>query len=254
MDNGLLDQYLKRLRLPTMKRNYDRVAQEAKGNRVTHQEYLCCLAELEVQTREENARKERLSHAKFPVNKSLDQFKFEEIPGLDKNSILQLFQGGYLAAGENVVFIGNHGTGKTHLAIALGVAACNAGKRVRFCTVAELIHQLLEARDARQLLRMQQQLGRYDLLILDELGLTDCKQDGGTLLFQVISSRYEQCSTIITTNLEFKDWTSVFGTQQLTNALLDRLIHRCHIIQANGESYRFKESLRRKKSKGSDAA
>jgi DNA replication protein DnaC len=207
--------------------------------------------ELEVQSREENRRKERLTQARFPASKTLDQFKFDEIPGLEKNSVLQLFQGSYLAAGENVVFIGSHGTGKTHLAIALGIDACNAGKKVRFYTVGDLVHQLLEARDARHLVRMQQQLARYDLLILDELGLTDCKQDGGTLLFQVISGRYEQCSTIITTNLEFKDWTSVFGTQQLTNALLDRLVHRCHIVQANGESYRFKESLRRKRAKSS---
>ncbi|MES6473299.1 IS21-like element helper ATPase IstB, partial [Cutibacterium acnes] len=184
-----------------------------------------------IQTRDENRKKERLAQARFPSHKTLDQFRFEEIPTLNKQSVLQLFKGDYMDAGENVVLIGNHGTGKTHLAIALGVDACNAGKRVRFYTVGDLVHQLLEARDARQVLRLQQQLAKYDLLILDEFGLTDCKQDGGNLLFQVISSRYERCSTIITTNLEFKDWTNVFGTQQLTNALLDRLIHRCQIIQ-----------------------
>lgn len=247
MSIALLDDYLKRLKLPTIARNYDRVAKEAQSNKVTLQEYLCCLAELEVQTREENRKKERLSQAKFPSMKTLDQFKFEEIPNIDKNAVLQLFKGQYLASAENVVFIGNHGTGKTHLAIALGVDACHAGKKVRFYSVGELVHQLLEARDARQVFRMQQQLAKYDLLILDELGLTDCKQDGGNLLFQVISSRYERCSTIITTNLEFKDWTNVFGTQQLTNALLDRLVHRCQIVQANGESFRFKESIKRKR-------
>lgn len=254
MNSTLLDQYLKRLRLPTVAGNYERIAKEAASKKVTPQEYLCCLMELELQTREENTRKDRLLKAKFPGHKTIDQFKFDELPNLDKNAVLQLFQGNYLTAGENIVLIGNHGTGKTHLAIALGIEACNSGKRVRFYTVGELVHQLLEARDARQVLRMQQQLSRYDLLILDELGLTDCKQDGGNLLFQVISSRYERCSTIITTNLEFKEWTSVFGTQQLTNALLDRLVHRCHIVQANGESYRFKESLKRKKSKGNPSA
>jgi DNA replication protein DnaC len=243
----LLDQYLKRLRLPTVAKNYELVAKEAKVNRAGYEEYLCCLSEQEVQAREENTKKERLVRAKFPSMKTLDQFKFDEIPALDKNVVMQLFTGQYLEAAENVVFLGGHGTGKSHLAISLGVEACSAGKKVRFYSVGELVHQLLEARDARQVFRLQQQLARYDLLILDELGMTDCKQDGGNLLFQVISSRYERCSTIITTNLEFKDWTSIFGTQQLTNALLDRLVHRCQIVPMNGESYRFKESVRRKK-------
>lgn len=247
MTNALLDQYLKRLRLPTVARQYRKLAEEAVGNKVSHEEYLCCLVEQEVTAREEKCHRERIQRARFPATKTIDQFRFDEIPTLDKNLVLQLTKGDYLTAGENVVLLGGHGTGKTHLAIALGVEACNAGKRVRFYTVADLVHQLLEARDGRQVLRLQQQLSKYDLLILDELGMTDCKQDGATLLFQVISARYEGKSTIITTNLEFKDWTSVFGTQQLTNALLDRLIHRCHIVQANGDSYRFKESVKRKK-------
>lgn len=247
MSTVLLDQYLKRLRLPTVVKNYKLVAKEAEANRVTYEEYLCCLSEQEVQAREEKTRKDRLAKARFPSFKTFDQFKFEEIPALDKSLVMQLFTGQYLETAENAVFLGGHGTGKTHLAISLGVEACSAGKKVRFYSVGELVHQLLEARDARQVFRLQQQLARYDLLILDELGMTDCKQDGGNLLFQVISSRYERCSTIITTNLEFKDWTSVFGTQQLTNALLDRLVHRCQIVPMNGESYRFKESVRRKK-------
>jgi DNA replication protein DnaC len=247
MSTALLDHYLKRLRLPMIAKNYELVAKEAKTNRVTYEEYLCCLTEQEVQSREENTRKDRLAKAKFPQVKTLDQFKFEEIPSLDKSLIMQLFKGQYLEAAENVVLIGGHGMGKSHIAISLGIEACAAGKKVRFYTVAELVQQLLEARDARQVFRLQQQLARYDLLILDELGMTDCKQDGGNLLFQVISSRYERCSTIITTNLEFKDWTSIFGTQQLTNALLDRLVHRCQIVPMNGESYRFKESVKRRK-------
>jgi len=245
----LLDQYLKRLRLPTVARNYNLMAKEAEINRVAYEEYLCCLTEQEVQAREENTRKDRLVRARFPAIKTLDQFNFEEIPALDKNMVMQLFRGQYLESAENIVFLGGHGTGKSHLAISLGVEACAAGKRVRFYSVGDLVHQLLEARDARQVFRLQQQLAKYDLLILDELGMTDCKQDGGNLLFQVISSRYERCSTIITTNLEFKDWTSIFGTQQLTNALLDRLVHRCQIVPVNGESYRFKESVRRQKKK-----
>lgn len=249
MSNVLLDEYLKRLRLPTVAKHYERAAKEADANRVTYQEYLCSLLEQEIQTRDESRRKERLTRAKFPALKTLDNFKFEEVPSLDKKLVLQLFKGQYLQATENVVFIGPHGTGKTHLAIALGIQACYEGKHARFFTVAELVHQLLEARDERQVLRFQQQLARYDPLVLDELGMVDCKPDEANLLFQVISTRYERRSTIITTNLEFKDWTSVFCTQQLTSALLDRLIHRCQIVQINGESYRFKESVRRKKTK-----
>jgi DNA replication protein DnaC len=247
MSTILLDQYLKRLRLPTISKNYELVAKEAAPNRVSYEEYLCCLAEQEVQTRDANALKERLHHAKFPQIKTLAQFKFEEMPTLDKNLILPHFKGGYLAAAENLILMGGQGTGKTHMAIALGVEACNAGKRVRFYTVADLVHQLLEAKDARSVLKLQKSLLKLDLLILDELGMTDCKQDGGNLLFQVISARYELCSTIITTNLEFKGWNSIFGTQQLTNALLDRITHRCQIVPMNGESYRFKESLKRQK-------
>lgn len=229
------------------------MTEEASSNKVSFQEYLCSLLEQEVQHRDESRRKERLVRAKFPALKTIDAFKFEEVPELNKKQVLQLFRGQYLQLGENVVFIGPHGTGKSHLAVALGVQACHDGKSVKFFTVADLIHQLIEARDDRQVLKFQQQLSKYDVLILDELGMVDCKPDEANLLFQVITSRYERRSTIITTNLEFKDWTSVFCTQQLTSALLDRLIHRCQIVQIPGESFRFKESIRRKKGKESVA-
>ena len=250
MSNVLINDYLKRLRLPTITKNYERLADEAVANKASFQEYLCCLLEQEVQSRQERTKKQRIADAKFPALKTLDAFEFEEIPSLNKGLVLKLFKGNYLPEAENVVFVGGQGTGKTHLGIALGIQACHDGKRVRFFTTADLIHQLLEARDDKQLLRYQQQLLRYDLLILDELGLLDStktySQDGSNLLFQVISSRYERGSTIITTNLEFQEWNSVFGTQKLTAALLDRLTHRCHVVEANGESYRFKQSLRRK--------
>jgi DNA replication protein DnaC len=245
--NVLLSNYLKRLRLPTIAKSYERLADEAVMSKASYQEYLCCLLEQEVQARDETTRKERISQAKFPSIKTLDTFNFEEIPTLNKKLVLKLFSGQYLQAGENIVFIGGQGTGKTHLSIALGMQACCDGKRVRFITAAELTHQLIEARDEKQLLRYQQQLARCDLLIVDELGRIDGTQDGANLLFQVFGSRYERSSTIITTNLEFGDWSSVFITKNLTAAVLDRLNHRCHIVEANGESYRFKESLRRKK-------
>ena len=251
MTNPLIKDYLKRLRLSMMSKNYQELANEAATNKASFEDYLCCLLELEIQSREARSRKQRLAEAKFPVTKTMDQFKFEEIPNLDKNLVLKLFKGQYLLDLENIVFIGGQGTGKTHLAISLGIEACNNNKRVRYFSTADLIHQLLEARDEKQLLKFQEQLLKYELLILDELGLNDStraySEDGSRLLFQIISSRYERASTIITTNLEFDEWTSVFGTQKLTVALLDRITHRCHIINANGESFRFKESMRRKK-------
>lgn len=244
---GLLKNYLKRLRLPAISKAYERLAEEASSSKASYVDYLCCLLEVEVQARDENTKKERLLQAKFPSLKTLDTFNFDEIPNLNKKLVLKLFAGEYLQQGENVVFIGGQGTGKTHLSIALGVQACSQGKRVKFFTVADLTHQLIEAKDDKQLLKYQQQLAKYDLLILDELGRIEGTQDGANLLFQVLGSRYERTATIITTNLEFGDWSSVFMTKNLTAAVLDRLNHRCHVVEANGESYRFKESLRRKK-------
>jgi DNA replication protein DnaC len=245
--SSLLTDYLKRLKLPAAARNFERLAEEAISNKASYQDYLCCLLEQEVLARDENTRKDRIAQAKFPMQKTLDTFEFEEIPGLNKKLVLKLFSGQYLRAGENVVFIGGQGTGKTHLSIALGMQACSEGKRVRFFTVADLAHLLLEARDEKQLMKFQQQLSKYDLLILDELGRIEGSKDGASLLFGVLGSRYERSSTIITTNLDFGDWSSVFMTKNLTAAVLDRLNHRCHLVEANGESYRFKQSLRNKK-------
>ena len=245
--SGLLSNYLKRLRLPAISKAYERLAEEATSNKASFQDYLCCLLEQEVQARDESTKKTRISQAKFPSIKTLDSFDFEEIPTLNKKLVLKLFGGQYLHLGENIVFIGGQGTGKTHLSIALGMQACSEGKVVKFFTAADLAHQLIEARDEKQLLRFQQQLSKCDLLIMDELGRIDGTQDGANLLFQVLGSRYERSSTIITTNLDFGDWSTVFMTKNLTAAVLDRLNHRCHLVEANGESYRFKQSLRSKK-------
>jgi DNA replication protein DnaC len=251
--SGLLSNYFKRLRLPAIAKAYERLAEEASSSKASYEEYLCSLLEQEVQARDENTKKERISQAKFPALKTLDTYKFEEMPTLDKKLVLKLFGGQYLQMGENIVFIGGQGTGKTHLSIALGLQACSQGKSVRFFTAADLTHQLIEARDEKQLLRYQQQLAKCDLVIIDELGRIDGTPDGANLLFQVLGSRYERRSTIITTNLDFGDWSTVFITKTLTAAVLDRLNHRCHLVDANGESYRFKESLRSKKAAKSHA-
>jgi DNA replication protein DnaC len=247
MSKALLDQYLKRLKLSTVARNYERAAEEADSGNVSYEDYLCTLLEQEVESRDSSRRKERITRAKFPSLKTLETFKFEEVPALDKKCVLKLFKGQYVAEAESVIFIGPHGVGKTHLAIALGVQACQDGKTVRFFTAGELVHLLVEAKDELKVLKLQGDLSKTDVLIVDELGMADCNAEEAKLLFQVLNARYEKRATIITTNLEFADWTSVFCTKQLTSAVLDRLTHRCHIVAIEGESYRFKEGLRRNK-------
>lgn len=247
--NALLDSYLKRLRLATVARNYQRLAQDAATSKVGHIDFLASLLELEVTTRDQNAQQERLRKAGFPTIKMLDSFDFSALPHLNKSLVLELYRGSYFTNAFNIVLLGSIGTGKTHLATSFGVEACKMGKKVKFYTVASLATELIEAHDSRKLSSFKATLRKTDLLILDELGMVPFHQDAANLLFQVINDRYEQRSTIITTNLPFPDWTKLFGTQQLTAALLDRLTHRCHILEMNGDSYRFKESLGRQKKK-----
>ena len=245
----LLLSYLKRLRLPVMAQNYARLSEEAAANNQTYPDYLLALIEGEVLQREENTQKLRLSKARFPLMKTLDSFEFSAIPSLNKTLVLELSRGSYLEKRENVIFIGSYGTGKTHLAISLGVDACRQGKRVRFYTAAGLINDLLEAQAQFRIGKFETSLARYDLIILDELGFVPFSKEGAEALFTFCSGRYERGSMIITTNLDFIRWKEIFGDDALTGALLDRLTHRCHIIEMNGDSYRFKENLKRRKSK-----
>ena len=242
----LLESYLKRLRLPTIAQNYTRLAEEASVNNRTYADYLLALMEGEVVQREENTQKLRLSKARFPVMKTLDAFDFSAIPSLNKALVLELSRGSYIDKRENIIFIGSYGTGKTHLATSLGVNACREGKRVRFYTAAGLINELLEAQAQLRLGKLEAALARYDLIILDELGFVPFSKEGAEVLFTFCSGRYERGSVIITTNLDFVRWKEIFGDEALTGALLDRLTHRCHIIEMNGDSYRFKENLKRR--------
>ncbi len=158
--------------------------------------------------------------------------------------ILKLAQGDYLQASENIVLPGNSGTGKTHLAIALGMEACTQGKRVAFYTAAELVNLLLEAQAQYRLSRVEHRLNQLDLLIVDELGYLALDGNGVKLLFSVFAARYERKATVVTTNLPFEQWESIFGDPAMTVALVDRLAHHCHMVQMNGDSYRFKQSLK----------
>lgn len=242
----LLKSYLKRLRLPTVAAGYQKIAEESLAGKKDYADYLLALMEQEVINREANALRNKISLARFPVIKGLDTFDFSTVKDLNQQTILQLANGDYLDRKENIILIGPAGVGKTHLATALGVAACKKGKRVRFCTTAGLINEMLEAKDSHALNKFQARLLKFDLVVLDELGYVPFTAGGGELLFQFCSERYERGSLIITTNLEFGSWVEVFGNERMTAALLDRLTHRCHIVEIKGESYRFKESKKRR--------
>ena len=241
----LLQHHLKALKLPTVQRECETVASRCAAENVDHLAFLLQLCELELIDRERRASERRLKAEKFPTYKTLDTFDFKAQPSLNKVLINELMLGEYIDKRENILLVGNSGTGKTHVAIALAIAACGQGRRVRFYRVTELITQLLEAREERVLLRLKAQLAKLDLLILDELGYVPASKVGSELLFDVISTAYERHSVIVTTNLPFENWTEVLGSERLTGATLDRLTHRCHILEAGGESYRLRDAKTR---------
>jgi DNA replication protein DnaC len=243
----LLKHHLKQLKLPTFLAEYEKVAQECAQSGVDHVRYLLRLAELELIERERRMVERRIRAAKFPTVKSLDCFDFTAIPSLNKMLVTELARGEYILRRENIIALGNSGTGKSHVALALGLAACQRGFSVGFVTAAGLVHQLMEARDEKRLLRLQAQLAAHKLLIVDELGYVPLSPTGAELLFEVFSQRYERGSIIVTSNLPFEDWTSVFGSERLTGALLDRLTHHVHILELNGDSYRLKQSKGRRR-------
>ena len=245
----LLRHHLKLLKLPTMLRDYVAVAAACGQERVDYAGFLLRLAERELLERERKATERRIKEAFFPVIKTIDTFDFAARPSLNENLVRELLRGEYLNKKENILMVGNPGTGKTHLATALGFAACTAGKRVRFTTTTALVTLLLEMRENRSLQRLQKQLDRLDLLILDELGYVPFAKAGAELLFDVVARAYERSSLIVTTNLPFENWTEVLGSERLTGAMLDRLTHRVHILEANGESYRLADAKRRLKRK-----
>jgi DNA replication protein DnaC len=220
----LLAHHLRQLKLPTVLREYEKVAAEAAREGLDHVRFLLRLVELELIDRERRMVERRIRAARFPAVKSFDTFDFAAIPSLNKPLVLELARCEYVVARDNVIALGNSGTGKTHVCLALGLAACQRGLSVAFATAAGLVHQLMEARDEKRLLRLQAQLATVKLLIVDELGYVPLSQTGAELLFEVFSQRHERGSTIVTSNLPFDEWTSVFGNQRLTGALLDRLI------------------------------
>jgi len=237
----LLKHYLKKLKLPTILREYQAMAAVCMKERCDYSTFLLRLVERESLDRQKRAAERRVKNARFPVIKTLDTFDFGLQPSINEKLVRELMTGEYLDRKENILLVGNSGTGKTHLASSLGFASC------RFFTVKALATHLLEMTEQRQLERTLRQLERHDLLILDEFGYVPFSKTAAELLFEVVSRAYERQSLMVTTNLPFESWTEVLGCERLTGALLDRLTHRVHIMEANGPSYRLRESKRRLK-------
>jgi len=246
----LLKHHLTALRLPTVKAECEQVARQCASENIDYLGFLLRLCERELGDRECRACARRLKGARFPQVKSLDDFDFTAQPSLNRALVVELSRCEFIDRRETVILLGGPGTGKTHVAIGLAAAACQRGKKVRFFRVTELLTQLLETREERALGRLRGQLARLDLLVLDEFGYVPASQVGAELLFDVLSTCYERTSVIVTTNLPFERWTEVLGNERLVGATLDRLTHRCHLLEATGESYRLKEARRRQGSEG----
>jgi len=235
------------LHLPTVAAQFERLAQEALQTAQSHVRYLAELLGAELDERERHTIERRIKESRLPRFKTLDEFDFAATPKVQAKVLRELAEGGYMKAAEPVILIGDSGTGKTHLATGLCVAACQQKKRCRFVTAAGMVNELVEAQHHNLLGRALQRWSRYDLIVLDEVGYVPFAQTGAELLFQVISERAERATLIITTNLPFSQWTQVFPSARLCKALLDRVTDRAHIIETGTDSYRFKRTVEKKR-------
>lgn len=240
-------QYCHILRLPTVSAQFATLAEEAVREQQSHLEYLEALLAAEREDRDQRQVQRRLRDAHVPRMKTLEEFDFSQCPKVSPTALRGLADGGYLDRAEPVILIGECGTGKTHLATALCVAACHQKRRVRFTTAAALVNELLEARQGAQLSRVLGRWARYELLAIDEVGYVPMAEIGAELLFQVITDRTERAALILTTNLPFAEWTQVFPNARLCKALLDRVTDGAHIIETGTESYRFRRTIAKRK-------
>lgn len=243
-------QQCKQLQLPAVGAQAGRLAAQADTAHHSHLAYLEALLGAEVDERERRAIDRRLREAHFPRVKTLEEFDFAEAPTIPAATLRTLAEGAYLARAEPVLFLGETGTGKTHLATGLAVAACRQRRRVRFTTAAALVNDLVEAQHQHQLSRVTNRWAHCDLIVIDELGYVALAEVGAELLFQLIAERAEKAAVIATTNLPFSEWTTVFPNARLCKALLDRLTDRAHIIETGTESYRFRRTLEQRQTKG----
>lgn len=243
----LLKENLKTLKLTSMLCHFEEQDRQAREETLSYGDFLLSLTEIELQKRAENRDKRRVREARFPLLKSFEMFDFEAVPDLSKRKLQELASCDYIKERRNIIFMGRSGTGKTHLATALGLAACHQNFKTRFTTGYALANELIEAYNDKDLSRVINRYSRPDLLILDELGYVPFSREGAELLFQVLAERHERGSIIITSNLGFADWTKIFGEANMTAALLDRLTHKAHIYECNWQSYRLSQSLKKLK-------
>jgi DNA replication protein DnaC len=247
LQHSTIRQYTRQLRLPTVGGQFLKLAEEAVKQKHGHVAYLEALLGVEVEERERNAVARRIQEAKFPKVKTLEDFHFEEAPHLSAAQIRKLAEGGYLSRSEPIIFLGDTGTGKTHMATGLAVEACRQRKRVRFTTATELVNGLIEAKNQSELNRITNRWLRYELIVIDEMAYVAMPESAVELLFQVISGRAERAAVIVTTNLPFSEWNTMFPNARLCKAMLDRLTDQAHIIDTGKESYRFRRTLEKKK-------
>ncbi len=243
---ALIEAHAIELKLPTVRRRFKALAEEALREQQTPVAYLAALLEAEMTERSERRERRRLLEARFPVMKRLEDFRFTDNPKVSQTAIAALAECSWIDDRESVILIGESGTGKTMLATALAVCACQQGRRVRFTTLAGLANELQEAESRRELARVVARYARTELVVLDELGYLGLPEGAAELVFQVISERNERASLIVTTNLPFGEWTKVFPDARLAKAVVDRITHRAHIIETGTESWRFRHGIQRK--------
>jgi DNA replication protein DnaC len=247
VQQATIRQYAKQLQLTTIGGQFVQLAEQAVKEKQGHISYLEALLGAEVEDRYRNAVARRIKDAHFPKVKTLEEFKFSDAPHLPAMQIRNLAEGGYLQRSEPIIFLGEAGTGKTHLATGLAVDACRQRKRVRFTTAAEMVNELIEAKNKSELNRVTRRWTRYDLIVIDEMAYVAMPEAAAELLFQIIAGRAERAAVIVTTNLPFSEWTTMFPNARLCKAMLDRLTDQAHIIETGTESYRFRRTLHKKK-------
>jgi DNA replication protein DnaC len=233
------------LKLPALAGSFAALADEALREQKSHRAYLETLLGQEVEERQRRQQERRIKEARFPRIKRLEDFDFQASP-VPAAAVLELAQGGYIERAEPVILLGDSGTGKSHLATALALAACRQNRRVRFVTAVALVNELIEAQKGQQLSRVLARWFRYELVVVDEVGYVPLPETGAELLFQVLAERDERAALILTTNLPFSEWTQVFTHPRLCAAVVDRITHRAHIIETGSESYRFRRALQRR--------
>ncbi len=249
LEHASIRQYCKAVRVPTIATNFVSLAEQAIKENHTHIRYLEALLQMESEERDRHAIANRIRDAQLPRTKTLEEFDFNQAPQIPAAKIRDLAEGGYIERSEPIVLIGECGTGKSHLATALCLAACQQKRRVRFTTAAALVNELVEAKQNNQVRRAMARWQKYELIALDEVGYVPLADVGAEFLFQVISDRAEKAALIVTTNLPFSEWTTVFPNPRLCKALLDRVTDRAHIIETGTESFRFKRTLERRRKK-----